>query len=92
MMNYISINEYANRMTSGRINKEKKIKTYTLEIKTLDGEGKIQHIRTLFFESDNGAEDIQKEVKNYQAMGLRYDAEIKQTKEKNFLLIYTERA
>lgn len=91
MTNYISTKEYADRLVSGRISKEKKMKTYTLEIKTLDTEGKLQHIRTLFFESDNGAEDIQKEIEHYQELGLRYTAELQQTKEKNFRLIYTEK-
>lgn len=92
MMNYISIREYADRLTSGRINEETTTKTYTLEIKTVNKEGKIQHTRTLFFESDNGAEDIQKEVEGYQAMGLDFDAELLQASERTFRLIYTEKA
>lgn len=92
MMNYISLNELADRITSGRIKEETTVKTYTLKIKTVALDGKVAHIRTLAFESDNGAEDIQKEVEGYQEMGLRYTSELQQTAEREFTLTYTEKA
>lgn len=92
MMNYISLNELADRITSGRIKEETTVKTYTLKIKTVALDGKVAHIRTVAFESDNGSEDIQKEIKGYQEMGLRYTPELNQTAEREFTLTYTEKA
>ena len=94
MMNYIGINELADRITSGKINEESDtgMRTYTLIIYVHELDGRIQHTRTLAFESDNGAEDIQKEIKTYQAMGLRYEAELTQESERTFKLTYTAKA
>ena len=92
MMNYISLNELADRITSGRIKEETTVKTYTLKIKTVALDGKVAHIRTLAFESDDGAEDIQKEVDSFQGMDPKYTAEVEQTAEWEFTLTYTEKA
>lgn len=93
MMNYISLNELADRITSGRIKEETTMKTYTLKIKTVEFDGKVTHIRTLAFESDNGAEDIQKEIEGYQEMGINYDAELTLDKPggRDYTLTYTEK-
>ena len=89
MTKYITTAEFTDRLLSG--DKEIIQKTYMLEIRTKDKEGNMQATRNLAFESDNGAEDIRKEIEHYQDLGLRYTAELYQASERTFRLIYTEK-